>query len=166
MSQIQEVVKCYLFLIFTYILWTHPFRSKPVIKTIFLILVPDAKTSSGPIPEVKKSDQLLGKYYCILGSIWAKWGVGKQVWFVPKTARRFGVAAERLLHLNLEIVFSALKLPQNCYIMNINSDFPTHHIYPVWKTILTIWQNRKARKLQKSQFPKCLVNRKKIGSSV
>ena len=47
-------------------------------------------------------------------------------------------------HLRLQIVSSALNLPQNCYIMTIASS--TQHIYPVWKTILTTWQNIKARK--------------------
>ena len=59
-------------------------------------------------------------------------------------------------HLSLKTVLLAPKLSQNCYIMNINSDFPTHHIYPAWKTIFTIWQNMNARKLSKSQFPYCL----------
>ena len=43
----------------------------------------------------------------------------------------------------LQIVFPALNLPQNCRIMIIASS--TEHIYPAWKTILTIWQNIKAR---------------------
>ena len=33
-------------------------------------------------------------------------------------------------HLTLKTVFPALKLPQNCYMMNIESNFPTQHIYP------------------------------------
>ena len=36
MYQIQEVVKCYLFLIFNRFLWTHPFRPKPIIKKPFM----------------------------------------------------------------------------------------------------------------------------------
>ena len=47
-------------------------------------------------------------------------------------------------HLRLQIASSALNLLQNCYIMTIASS--THHIYPAWKTILTIWQNIKTRK--------------------
>ena len=42
------------------------------------------------------------------------------------------------------------KLPQNCYLMNINSGFSTHHIYLAWNIILTIWINMKARELQKN----------------
>ena len=34
-------------------------------------------------------------------------------------------------------------MPQNCYIVTIGS--LTQHIYPAWKTILTIWQNMKAK---------------------
>ena len=30
--------------------------------------------------------------------------------------------------LSLETVASALKLPQNCYLLNIDFDFPTRHI--------------------------------------
>ena len=33
MFQIEEVVKCYLFLIFIYFLWTYILQSKPIIKT-------------------------------------------------------------------------------------------------------------------------------------
>ena len=33
------------------------------------------------------------------------------------------------LHLSLKTVLPALKLPQNCYIMNIEPNFPTQHIY-------------------------------------
>ena len=61
-------------------------------------------------------------------------------------------------------MFSALKLSQNCLIMHIIR-FPTNHIYLAWKAILTIWQNVKARKLQKSQFPNFLVNWGILGST-
>ena len=46
---------------------------------------------SGPIPEVKKIciDHWLVKC-CILRRIWAKWGVGEQVWFVVNTSGRSG----------------------------------------------------------------------------
>ena len=38
----------------------------------------------GPIPKVKKLHwSMTGEYNCILGTIWAKQGVGEQVWFVP-----------------------------------------------------------------------------------
>ena len=40
MYQIQDVVKCYLFFIFTRFLWTHALKSKTTIKN--LCLVPDA----------------------------------------------------------------------------------------------------------------------------
>ena len=48
-----------------------------------------------------------------------------------------------------------------------NSNFPTHHICPAWKAILTIWQNMKARELQKPQFFNWmnLVNWQKRGSA-
>ena len=59
-------------------------------------------------------------------------------------------------HVRLETVFPALKLSQNCYI-NMNIPHSLHHIYRAWENILTIGQNTKARKLQKSQFPKLLV---------
>ena len=36
-------------------------------------------------------DQWLGKYYCILQRIRAKWGVGEEVWFVPNTDEWSGV---------------------------------------------------------------------------
>ena len=52
--QIQELVKCYLFLIFTSFGWIHPFMSKPIINTstkvqtndwdTFYVLVPEGKT--------------------------------------------------------------------------------------------------------------------------
>ena len=46
----------------------------------------------GPIPEVKKIciDQWLGKYYWILGRIWAKRGVCEQVKVVPNTVGGLG----------------------------------------------------------------------------
>ena len=97
----------------------------------------------------------MGIYYWMLGKTWAKQGVGKQMWFVPKNKWGFGVVAvaqpqENFAifayfypHLRLQIVFPALNLPQNCYIMAIVSS--TQHIYPTWNTIPTIWQNIKAR---------------------
>ena len=96
-----------------------------------------------------------------------KRGISEQVWYVPKTAGGFTVLAAVFLgrktlqcnfysHLSLQTVFPAIKLPQNCIILNIA--FPTHHIYPVWMTILTIWKNMKAWELPKSQFPNCLLN--------
>ena len=49
------------------------------LRQIFYVLVPDGKSLSESISEVKKSDQWLGKYYCVLGRIRAKWGVWEQV---------------------------------------------------------------------------------------
>ena len=46
-------------------------------------------------------------------------------------------------YLSLVTVLPAPKLPRNCYIMNIDSNFPTHHIYPAWKTILICWYKSK-----------------------
>ena len=46
-------------------------------------------------------------------------------------------------HLSLPAAFPALNVPQNFYIMTFGS--PTQQIYPVWKTVLTIWQNMKGR---------------------
>ena len=34
MYEIQEVAKCYLYLVFTCFVWIHPLRSKPIIKDI------------------------------------------------------------------------------------------------------------------------------------
>ena len=79
-------------------------------------------------------------------------------------------------HLFLKRVFPALKLIQNCYLhYNINILFENWHYnhklaLPLLshmsyrKTILTIWQNVKARRLQKSRFANSLVNWKIFGS--
>ena len=65
-------------------------------------------------------DQWLGKY-CILRKIWAKQGVGEQVWFVSNTVVESGVSRNSFSNdLSLEAVSPVLKLTQNCYInMNI-----------------------------------------------
>ena len=71
---------------------------------------------SGPIQEVKKIciDQCLWKYYCILGKIREKRGVGGQVWFVPDTfgGLRAGATTGKFCrfnsHLSLETVFSEI----------------------------------------------------------
>ena len=56
-----------------------------------------------------------------------------------------------------------LKLPQSYYMnMDIGSSSPSH----ILCTIITIEQNIKARKLQKSQFSNSLANWKEIGSIV
>ena len=69
---------------------------------------------------------------------------------------------------NLKKLLSSFKfvisVPTSVYIVTIGS--LTQYIYPAWKTIVTIWQNIKARELQKSQFPNYLVNWKKLGSIV
>ena len=88
--------------------------------------------------------------------------------FYPKKTR-FSVVATVQLQGNIPIftlMFPALKLSQNCCIINTDSDFLTYHIYPAWKATFTIWQNMKARKLQKSQCPNCLANWEKIGTRV
>ena len=91
----------------------------------------------------------MGNCYWVLRKNWAKQGVSKQVWFVPKNKWGSGVVAAAkpqenfYPHLRLQTVFPAINLPQNCYIMTIAS--PTRHIYPAWKAILTIRQNTKAR---------------------
>ena len=69
----------------------------------------------------------------------------------------------RSYHFVADVTF---KPPQNCCIMNINSDLPTHHIHPAWKTILTIWKNIKAGELEKFPFPNCSVNWEKFGCSL
>ena len=59
---------------------------------------------------------MLGKYYCILGWIWAKWAIGEKVWFVPNGVGGLGEAQpqEKLQFL------PSFKLKQNCHInMNI-----------------------------------------------
>ena len=102
------------------------------------------------------------KYYCTLGRIWKRQGIRKQVCFVSKALRIWGGGSSGdpgkpcsfYPYLSLGTVFSALKVPQNWFIMNIGS--PTHRIYLAYKIIFTIWQNVKARELQKSQIPTCL----------
>ena len=67
-------------------------------------------------------------------------------------------------YLSLETVFSALKLTQNYFIINIGC--PVHHVYPVGKIIFTMWQNMKVRELQKSQSTNLLVNWEKCGCTL
>ena len=73
-------------------------------------------------------DQWLGKYFCILGKIQAKRGVGWQVCFVPYCKCSWWIWGGEVLvaqpqenfalypHLSLETVFAILKLTQNCYL--------------------------------------------------
>ena len=112
-------------------------------------------------------------YYGILGRLWVKRAVREQVWFVPENSwvvwlggcsASPGKLCNFYPHLSLITVFPALKVPQNYYIMTSGSS--TQHIYPAWKAILTIWQNMKASEFQKSQFPSCVVNWEKLGSTV
>ena len=88
--------------IFTCFLWTHPLRSKPIIKRPFKCL----KRSFGFQFQASSSicEQLMRAYprskkicihrwfgdYCILGRIWVKRGFSKQVWFFPKTDGGWG----------------------------------------------------------------------------
>ena len=86
-------------------------------------------------------------------------GIREQVWFVPKQTRGFmggdsSASSGKLWNFYPNLSYTCKHslhktlVPQNCFIMNIGS--PTHHICPAWKTILRIWQNVKARELQKS----------------
>ena len=60
--------------------------------------------------------------------------------------------------------FSRTETASKFYIINIGSS--THHMYPVWKRILKIWHDMKARELQKSLFSTCLVNSKNFRGTV
>ena len=62
-------------------------RPNQSIRHIFYVLVPDTRTLSVSICKVKKPDQWLGKYSCILGSTWARRGVCQQVSAVVKLGR-------------------------------------------------------------------------------
>ena len=101
---------------------------------------------------------MIGKLLLILGRVWAKCD-SEYVWFLPKNSWRVsdggssgtpGKLCDFYPHLSLQTLFPVLNLPQNCYIMTTAS-LP-------WKTIFIIWQNMKAKELQKSQFPDYLVN--------
>ena len=139
----QEEIQFYLFLIFTHFLWIHPHRS------------------------IGKELLHTGKNLSILVRPWqtsvahSKYNWGFLGGSSSATPMKLCILYS---YLSLETLFPALKLPQNCFITNIGS--PTHQIYPAWKKILTIWQNIKARELQKSQFPNYLVNCKILGSTV
>ena len=75
-------------------------------------------------------NEWLGKYFCLLGRILPKRGVGEQVRFVPNTAGGGRSGSSPILgkfwkiysHLILELVFAGLKLTKNCYI-NMNISF-------------------------------------------
>ena len=58
--------------------------------------------------------QWLGKYYCILGRIWARKGVGEQMWFVPNTVAQCWGTAQH--NPSLDTVFPTAKATQNLYI--------------------------------------------------
>ena len=115
---------------------------------------------TGSIPDVKKIsiDQWLGEY-CILGKIWRKQGISGQVWFVPKTAGRFGTVEavhpqEKFNFYSyfwLETGFTTLKLAQNYYInMNIGSPSPLHIL--CLKDNSHNWTKNESKELQKFQF--------------
>ena len=106
-----------------------------------------------------------------MGKIQAEWSLGWQVWFVPYCKLLVGLGTGSTAtwkfcnlyqHLCFETIFPNLKMTENCYLQYIffleNWQF-NHRLTPpllchmlYWKTILTIWQNMKARGLQKSQF--------------
>ena len=67
---------------------------------------------------------------------WQQWNPRETLRFLPS--------------LKFANIVSSTNLPQNCYIMTTAS-LP-------WKAIFIIWQNMKAKELQKSRFPDYLVN--------
>ena len=79
------------------------------------------------IPEVKISDQGLGKYHCILGRIWAKRGVSKQISAVVKLGSS-ATPRKRLPSFKLENSASstqtATKLLHNEYQLRL--PYPSH----------------------------------------
>ena len=108
-------------------------------------------------PWSKKIDQWLGKYYCVLERISQKEGISEQVSAEVKLGSST-VIRKWLPSFKLGNNASKFMLPQNFYIININSNFPTHHIYPAWKRILIILQNMKGRRVQKFQLFNCFMN--------
>ena len=102
-------------------------------------------------PWSKKTDEWLRNYYCILGRISARWGISKQVTALGKLCSSTTLR-KCLPSFKLGNSASKLKLPQNCNIVNINSNIPIHRIYPVWKTILTIWKIWKQDKFKNHNF--------------
>ena len=141
MYQIQEVLKCYL----------NPNQS---LRYLFCFSS-RCKDLIRAYPWSKKSDQWLEKY-CILRKNLSE----ARRWWQQCNSRKL---CNFFHHWGLQAVFPALKLPRNCCIMNVASS--TYHI-STRKTIFTMWQNMKTRELQKFQFPNCLVNCKKVGSTV
>ena len=73
-------------------------------------------------------DQWLGKYFCLLAGIQAKWGLGEQTRFDPITVEEsggnpvLGKFCKFYSHLILGPLFSGIKLTKNCYI-NVNISF-------------------------------------------
>ena len=94
----------------------------------------------------------MGKYYCILGRIYVKQNISKQVWLGPKTAAGFirGGSSEtpgRICNFYpcLQKGYPELKLQQNCFITNI--EFPTYHIYSASK-----YERKRTSKIPISQL--------------
>ena len=132
MYRIQEVVKCYLFAIYLLV--------KCYLLRLLFCFSSRCKDLFRAYPwSKKKSDEWLGR-------IWAKQGSSEHVWFIWKAAGGLGWWQQHNPKKTFKFgnSVSSTETATNCYIMNIESDFATHRMYPAWKTILTIWQNIKA----------------------
>ena len=150
---IQEVVKCFLFLIFAGFLWTHSLRSKPIIKASFCVLIPDVKTLSGPILQSKKVWSMIGKILLYIGK-------NQQI---EVLANKYGSFQKQLGGLGWWQQYNSNKtlqfLPSFKLGNNVSSKFLyneyrlrplSYHVYFAWKTILMIEQNMKTREIQNS----------------
>ena len=127
MCQIWDVWKCYLFLIFTCFLWTHPLRSKPINNTSYVHSLKNLLCFSSICENLNRayfwgniSEQWLGKYYCILGRIWVRRDISKQVWFVLKAAGF--------------MVMAAMKHQENCTFIYVFKQHCQHYLI-----ILSLW---------------------------
>ena len=73
-------------------------------------------------------DQWLWKYYCLFRRVQTKWGVSKQVWFVPNTFGGFGEQCHLrkiwlfLLSFKLGNSIPSTKLTKNCFV-NVSISF-------------------------------------------
>ena len=92
---------------------------------------------------------------CILGRIWGKQCVREQVWFVPKDSL-WDLGWWQQCNPQKTAIFTLIQAWKQCFHdvtcqeMNIGSHIHIpYHIYPIWKTILPIWQNMKASDFQK-----------------
>ena len=93
---------------------------------------------------------------CILGRVWAKRGVGEQVWFVPNTDGRSGGSCDtknilQILESIMKTVLSPLKLTRYCYLIitsvslyllqtycaeiNGTSEIPISQVFSDWENI-------------------------------